>query len=191
MEEEEENNRIFYGLKNLYKRATFYLFLSLHSALEELTWIGSVLSAKNPLVERIVCKGTWCLNNAMLVSPHFKQFQCFHRNVSGFASSTFHLPGCWNDRLRKNSLGLIAIATSFRDHLPFSREDRLVLFTMAACVYTNVSRHATHWIRQGNSYGFGAGFLFWCEQTEFDRVCDDQMIDACRTYFIRGKVAAA
>ena len=23
-------------------------------------------------------------------------------------------------------------------------EDRLVLFTMAACVYTNVSRHATH-----------------------------------------------
>ena len=28
--------------------------------------------AKNHLVERIACKGTWCLNTAMLVSPHFK-----------------------------------------------------------------------------------------------------------------------
>ena len=92
VEEEEENNRIFYGLKNLYKRATFYLFLSLHSALEELTWVGSVLSAKNPLVEKIICKGTWCLNTAMLVSPHFKQFQYFHRNVSGFASSILSPP---------------------------------------------------------------------------------------------------
>ena len=26
----------------------------------------------------------------------------------------------------------------------FPREDRLVLFTMAACVYRNASRHATH-----------------------------------------------
>ena len=38
----------------------------------------------------------------------------------------------------------ISIATSFKDHLPSPGEDRLVLFTMAACVYTNVSRHATH-----------------------------------------------
>ena len=30
-------------------------------------------------------QSTWCLNTARLVSPHFKQFQCFHRNVSGFA----------------------------------------------------------------------------------------------------------
>ena len=67
-------------------------------------------------------------------------------------------------------LASIAIATSFRDHLPSPGEDRLVLFTMAACVYTNVSRHAKLWIRQGNPYGFVAGFLFWCEQTEFDRV---------------------
>ena len=82
----EENNRILWP-ENLYKCATFYLFLSLHFAPEELTWVGSVLSAKNPLVEKIVCKGTWCLNTARLVSPHFKHFQCFHRNVSGFASS--------------------------------------------------------------------------------------------------------
>ena len=83
----EENNWIL-SPENLYKCATFYLFLSLlHLAPEGLTWVGSVLSAKNPLVEKIVSKGTWCLNTARLVSPHFKQFQCFHRNVSGFASS--------------------------------------------------------------------------------------------------------
>ena len=82
-----ENNRIIWP-ENLYKSATFYLFLSLHSALEELTWVASVLSAKNTLVERVVGKGTWSLNTAMLVSPHFKQFQlCFHRNVNGFAFS--------------------------------------------------------------------------------------------------------
>ena len=34
-----------------------------------------------------------------------------------------------------------------------SGEDRLVLFTMADCIYTNVSCHAKHWIRHGNSYG--------------------------------------
>ena len=70
------------------------LSLSLHFAPEELTRLGSVLSAKNPLVEKIICKRTWCLNTAMLVSQHFKQFQCFHRNVSGFASSIlFTYPG--------------------------------------------------------------------------------------------------
>ena len=72
----------FYGLKTV-KCATFYLFLSL---------FRSVLSTKTPWVEEIVCKGTWCLNTAMLVSPHFKQFQYFHRNVSGFASSTLSPP---------------------------------------------------------------------------------------------------
>ena len=45
------------GPENLYKCSTFFLFLSLHSAPEELTRVGSVLSAKNPLVERVVCKG--------------------------------------------------------------------------------------------------------------------------------------
>ena len=56
----------------------------------------------------------------------------------------FHLPDCRNDRVRKNGLGSIAIATIFRDHLPSPGEDRLVLFTTAACVDTNVSRHAKH-----------------------------------------------
>ena len=35
-------------------------------------------------------------------------------------------------------------STSFRDNLSSPGEDRLVLFTMAAFVYTNVSHHATH-----------------------------------------------
>ena len=87
----EENNRILWP-ENLYECATFYLFLSLHSAPEELTWVGSVPFAKNPLVEKIVCRGTWCQNTARLVSPHFKHFQCFHRNVSGFATSILSPP---------------------------------------------------------------------------------------------------
>ena len=53
----EENNTILWP-ENLYKCATFYLFLSLHFAPEELTRVGSVLSAKSPLVEKIICKGT-------------------------------------------------------------------------------------------------------------------------------------
>ena len=53
----EENIGILWP-ENLYKCSTFFLFLSLHSAPEELTRVGSVLSAKNPLVEKIVCKGT-------------------------------------------------------------------------------------------------------------------------------------
>ena len=90
--------------------------------------------------------------------------------------ASFYLHDCRNDRLRKNGLGSISIATSFRDHLPSPGEDRLVLFTMAACVYTNVSRHATHWIRQEN-----------LEQDSYFEVnkrnlivFDDQMIDASK-----------
>ena len=49
--------------------------------------------------------------------------------------------------VRKNGLGLISITASFRGNLPSPGEDRLVLFTMAACVCWNASRHATHWIR--------------------------------------------
>ena len=47
-------------------------------------------------------------------------------------------------RVRKTGLGSISITTSFRDNLPSLGEDCLVLFTMAACVYRNASRHATH-----------------------------------------------
>ena len=84
--------------------------------------------------------------------------------------ASFHLHDCWNDQVRKSGLGSISITSSFRGNLPSPREDRLVLFTMVACVYRNAGRHATHWIHQGNFYGFGAGFLFWFEKTESDRV---------------------
>ena len=57
--------------------------------------------------------------------------------------ASFHLHDCRNDWVRKNGMGSISIATSFRDNLPFPGEDRLVLFTMEARVYTNASRHVT------------------------------------------------
>ena len=85
-----KNNRnvvVVVVVVNLCKCATFHLFLSLHSASEELTWVGSVRFAKNRLVERIACKDMWYLNTAILVSPHSKQFQCLQKNVRGFASS--------------------------------------------------------------------------------------------------------
>ena len=169
----EENNIILWP-EILCKCSTFFLFLSLHSAPEELIWVGSVPFAKNPLVEKIVCKGTWCLHTARLVSPHFKQCQCFHRNVSGFALSILSPPLSPKWPCPEKRPGSISIATSFRDHLPFPGEDPLVLFTMAARVYRNASRHATHWIRQGNSYGFGAGcnndHLF-CREIYNERPC--------------------
>ena len=52
----EENIGILWP-ENLYKCSTFFPFLNLHSAPEELTQVGSVLFAKTPLLERIVCKG--------------------------------------------------------------------------------------------------------------------------------------
>ena len=92
--------------------------------------------------------------------------------------ASFHLHDCWNDQVRKSGLGSISITSSLRGNLPSPREDRLVLFTMAACVYRNTSRHATHWVYQGNSFGFGAGFLFLWEQNLI--VFDDLMIDASK-----------
>ena len=104
--------------------------------------------------------------------------------------ASFHLHDCWNDQVRKSGLGSISITSSFRGNLPSPREDRLVLFTMVACVYRNAGRHATHWIHQGNFYGFGAGFLFWFEKTESDRVwwSDDwrQLRQAIVNLFTRG-----
>ena len=93
--------------------------------------------------------------------------------------ASFYLHHCLIDRVRKNGLGSISIATSFRDNLPFPGGDRLVLFTMAACVYRNASRHATRWIRQGNSYGFGQDSYFDVNKRNLI-VFDDQMIHASK-----------
>ena len=65
-----------------------------------------------------------------------------HRNVglTRFQTVPFSQK---NDHVRKNGPGSISITTSFRDNLPYSGEDCLVLFTMAACIYRKASRHAT------------------------------------------------
>ena len=76
----------------------------------------------------------------MLVSPHFKQFQRFHRNVSGFASSM--IAGMTGSG--KTSWVRSLLQQASETIYPSPGEERLVLFTMAACVYTNISRHATH-----------------------------------------------
>ena len=93
--------------------------------------------------------------------------------------ASFHLYDCRNDRVRKNGLGSMSIATSFRDNLPFPGDDRLVLFTMAACVYTNVV--ATPHIE------FVKGIPTALQQDSYFDVSkrnlivfDDQMIDASK-----------
>ena len=132
-------------------------------------WVGSVPFVKNHLVERIACKGTWCLNTTMLVSPHLKHFQCLKRNVSGFALNTLLPPWLreWPDPGNLPGFDFYYNVNKLQNQFTFPGE---VFSTVTACVYRNASRHATHWIRQGNSYGFGAGFLFWCEQTKLNRV---------------------
>ena len=47
---------------------------------------------------------------------------------------------------------------------------RIVWCSQWQPAYTQMLVAMPHRIRQGNSYGFGARFLFWREQTEFDRV---------------------
>ena len=126
-----------------------------------------------------MCKGMWCLNTAMMVSPHFKQFR-FHRMsaVSIGSISPFYLHSCRNDRVRKNSLGSISIATSFRDTLPSPGEHCLVLFTMTACIYRYTSMPHIEFVK---------GIPTALEQdSHFDVnkrnliVFDDQMIDASK-----------
>ena len=112
----------------------------------------------------------WCLHTAKLVSPHFKQLQCLQKMLAVSLRASFHMHGCRDDQVWKDSLGSISITASFRGNLPSPGEDSLVLFKMTTCVYRNASGHAIHWICQENSHGFRVGVLFWCEKTEFDRV---------------------
>ena len=90
-----------------------------------------------------------------------------------------HLHDCRNDRVRKNGLGSISIATSFRDHLPSPGEDRLVLFTMAACVYRNVSRMPHIEFVKGIPTALEQDS--YCEVNKRNLIVfDDQMIDASK-----------
>ena len=128
-----------------------------------------------------VCEKSFSRKDSMQRHANVRTPQCWSHPISNRSDvftemsvvslwASLHLHDCWNDQVRKSGLGSISITSSFSSNLPSPREDRLVLFTMVACVYRNAGRHATHWIHQGNFYGFGAGFLFWCEQTESDRV---------------------
>ena len=82
----------------------------------------------------------------------------------------FHLHDCRNDRVRKNGLGSIAIATSFRGNLPSPREDRLVLFTMAAA-YTEMLVAVPHIeFIKGIPTALEQDFYFDVNKQEFDRV---------------------
>ena len=93
--------------------------------------------------------------------------------------ASFHVHDFRNGRVRKNSLGSISITTSLRGNLPSPREDRLVLLTIEACVYRNVSRHATHRIRRGNSYSLALEQDSYFDVNKRNLVVfDDQMIYA-------------
>ena len=93
--------------------------------------------------------------------------------------ASFHIHDFRNGRVRKNSLGSISITTSLRGNLPSPREDRLVLLTIEACVYRNVSRHATHRIRRGNSYSLALEQDSYFDVNKRNLVVfDDQMIYA-------------
>ena len=159
---------VFYRIlwpENLYKCTTFYLFLSLHFDPEELAWVASVLSAKNPLVEKIICKGTWCLNTAMLVSPHFKQFQYFHRNVSGFALSTLSPPWLpeWPGPEKRPGFDRYCNKLQRKINPPPERIVWCCSQWQPAYTQMLVAMPNIEFVK-------GIRFLFWCEQTEFDRV---------------------
>ena len=107
----------------------------------DMSWFCSVceksFSRKDSMQRHVMSKQ----RNVGLAS--FQTVQCLHKNVSVLLQTSFCLHDCWNDRVRENGLGSISI-TIFRGNLPSPGEDRLVLFTMAACVYRNASRHATY-----------------------------------------------
>ena len=159
----------FYDLKT-YIKAQHFTWLSQSTFCcwgVGMTWVGSVVSAKNPLVERIVCKGTWCLNTAMLVSPNFKQFQlCFHRNVSGFASSTL-LPSMIAGMIGSGKTASVrSLLQQASEAICLPPEIIIWCYSQWQSAYTEMLVAMPHI----EFVGFGAGFVFWCEQTEFDRV---------------------
>ena len=83
----------------------------------------------------------------------------------------FHLHDCRNDRVRKHGMGSLAIATSFRNHLPSPGEDRLVLFTMVACLYIEFVKGIPTVLEHDSYFDVNKRNLI---------VFDDQMIDASK-----------
>ena len=107
-----------------------------------MSWLGSVceksFSRKDNMQRHVMSKhcnaGPAPFQTVPIFSQKCQRFRFEHLFTSMIAGMTGSGKTAW----------VPSIATSFRDHLPSPGEDRLVLFTMAACVYTNVSRHATH-----------------------------------------------
>ena len=135
----------------------------------DVSWFCSVceisLSRKDSMQRHVMAKHRKaCLTPFQTVAMPSKKVSAISLQAS------FHLHGCRDDQVWKDSLVSISITASFRGNLPSPGEDSLVLFTMATYVYKNASGHAIRWICERNSYGFGVGVLFWCEQKEFDRV---------------------
>ena len=108
-----------------------------------MSWLCSIceksFSRKDSMQRHVMSKHRNASLTPFQTAPMFSQI-CSDMSLR----ASFYLRDCRNERVRKNGLGSISIATSFRANLPSPGEDRLVLFTMTACVYTNASRHATH-----------------------------------------------
>ena len=111
-----ENNRILWPA-NLYKCATFCLFSqsTFCSWGVDMSWCcfacEKSFSRKDNMQRHVVSKH----RNAGLTP--FQTVPVFSQKCQRFRFKH----DCRNDRVRKNVLGSISIATSFRDNLPFPR----------------------------------------------------------------------
>ena len=96
----------------------------------EMWWLSEKSSRRKDSMQRYVMSKH---RNAGLVP--FQTIPTSSKKLSAVSPrASFHLHDCRNDRVRKNGLGSIFITASFRGDLPSPEEDRLVLFTKAACV---------------------------------------------------------
>ena len=111
-------------------------------------WHASVLSAKNRLVEKLIWRHVISKHHNPGLTQFSNSSNVFTEMSGGSLQASFYLHDCRNNRVWKNGLGSISITTSFRRNLPSPWEDRLILFTMATCVYRNASRNATHSSRE-------------------------------------------
>ena len=90
--------------------------------------------------------------------------------------ASFYLYNFRNDWVRKDGLGSISIGTTFRSNLPSPGEDRLVLLSMAACLYRNAMAHIE--FVKGIPTALEQVFFYVNKRNLI--VFDDQMIDASK-----------
>ena len=161
-----KNNGILWP-ENRYKCATFF---SLNSAPEELTWVGSVLSARNPLVERIVCKrhvmskhrsaGLTPFQTVAMFSQKFQRFRFEHPFTSTIAGMTGSGKTTWLRSLLQQASETI-----------YPPPERIVwCYSQRRPAYTEmlIAMPYIEFVK-GIPTALEQDILFWCEQTEFDR----------------------